>query len=113
MKRRTDGLQHGLRAALADAERRAIRNRPWRQHSKSYSDGPESLLGRLEAGQAVDVPTYRLHHLLPGAHGCDWVRLQPDGTVVRLKRHSPAPNAARFGAVGSAASGELSLPWEE
>jgi hypothetical protein len=42
-------------------------------------------LGRLETGQPVQAPAYRLHGLVPGVRGVDeWVRIAADGTTVVL-----------------------------
>jgi len=74
----------GLRAALITAERAAIAASPWRLHATTYSNRPGSLLAQLEAGQTVQVPGYRLHGLVPGVSGCEWVRVEADGTTVVL-----------------------------
>jgi len=85
VKRRTP-VAEGLRAALITAEREAIAASPWRLHATTYSNRPGSMLAQLEAGQSVQVPGYRLHGLVPGVSGCEWVRIEPDGTPTRIDR---------------------------
>jgi len=83
VKRRTPDAEE-LRAALIAAEREANATSHWRLRAGGF-DGPNSMLGRLEAGQPVEAPAYRLHGLVPGVKGTDqWVRIEPDGTTVVL-----------------------------
>jgi len=73
----------GLRAALITAEREANASSHWRLRAGGF-DGPNSMLGRLETGQPVQAPAYRLHGLVPGVSSCEWVRVEADGTTVVL-----------------------------
>ncbi len=82
MKRRTP-VAEGLRAALITAEREANATSQWRLRAGGF-DGPNSMLGRLEAGQPVQAPAYRLHGLVPGVSSCEWVRIDAEGTTVVL-----------------------------
>ncbi len=86
MKRRVVEQPSGLRAALIAKEEAANANTPWRQHRGDRFHGPASLLGRLRAGEPVDLPGWRLGKLVPGLTPNDWARIEADATLTRIDR---------------------------